>query len=601
MKKNALIGALFAVLGAGGAYRYLATARSPSTGETAVQGAASAFCAEHQIAEAECPWCDPGLIEKGGACTEHGVPEALCSRCNPRLIAGFEAENDWCGGHGIPESQCILCNPELLVDSPSPPAEAPGSATGPPASGQDLPRSQRPPSSACATQDRRIQFTSPDTARQAGLATVAVERRAVTRILSCSAEIEFDGGRYARLGPPVPAVVHEVRRDVGDTVKGGAVLAVLSSEALGTAKAEYLKFRESLVVTRLEIERASGFYERMNRTEVRLTALDYLEAKQLLEVARTHFERERNLRDQGISSEKEWLDERASFLRAEADFRSLRGKLVLFEVAVAELDALTWETVDSISGRGTRSDKAVLEARMALRTAEADLESGRNRLRVLGLSDDDIERVAEAHDTSGLLALVAPFDARVVECHAVIGEVVSSAQTLFAIADTSGMWAMLDVYEEDVGSVRAGQPVVFEAEGLGRERFSGRITVVNAYMDRRTRTLKARAVVANPDGVLRAGMFGCALVTISERADALLLPKEAVQWEGCCNVAFVKRSDMLFEPRKLRLGHETDGFFVVEGGVDEGEEVVTTGSFLLKTEILKGSIGAGCCPETGRE
>ena len=558
----------------------------------------SVAACSHGLAEAACPFCTRRLIEAKGRCAEHGVPEALCTRCDPALIAAFKAEGDWCGGHGIPESQCTLCNPELLAESPS---SAPGAATEATASTEDSPRSLRPPSSTCTTQDRRIQFASPDTARQAGLATVTVERRAVTKTLECNAEIEFNGRRYARLGPPVPAVVQEVIRDVGDAVKRGAVLAVLRSEDLGTAKADYLKLRERVVVARLEVERAREFYERMNRTEIRLTALDFLAARQLLEVARAHSERERRLRDQGVSSEKEWLDEHAAFLRAEADFKALRGRLVLFEVPVSELDALTWQTIDSISGRGTTSEKALLEARIGLRAAEADLEGCRNRLRVLGLSVEAVERVAQEHDTSGLLPLAAPFDGQVVERRAVIGQVVDSSQILFAVADTSEMWAMLDVYEKDVRNVRAGQPVVLRADGLNRETFGGRIAVVNSYMDRRTRTLKARAAVGNPHGLLRAGMFGCAVVTISDREDRLLLPKSAVQWEGCCNVAFVKRSDTVFEPRKLRLGFETDDSFVVEDGVAEGEEVVTTGSFLLKTEILKGSIGAGCCPETGRE
>jgi len=63
----------------------------------------------HQLAEADCPWCDKSLIERMGQCGGHGVPEALCSRCNAALIPGFKAEGDWCAGHGLPESQCKRC------------------------------------------------------------------------------------------------------------------------------------------------------------------------------------------------------------------------------------------------------------------------------------------------------------------------------------------------------------------------------------------------------------------------------------------------------------------------------------------------------------
>ena len=110
------------------------------------------------------------------------------------------------------------------------------------------------------------------------------------------------------------------------------------------------------------------------------------------------------------------------------------------------------------------------------------------------------------------------------------------------------------------------------------------------------KALKVRAEFINANGLLRAGMFAKAIVTIRKPEPVLLIPKEAVQWDGCCNVVFIRRSDVLFEPRKVLLDYETETAFVAAEGVREGDTVVTTGSFLLKTEILKGSIGAGCCP-----
>ena len=73
------------------------------------------------------------------------------------------------------------------------------------------------------------------------------------------------------------------------------------------------------------------------------------------------------------------------------------------------------------------------------------------------------------------------------------------------------------------------------------------------------------------------------------------MPKDAVQWEGCCNVVFVKVNDYVFEPRKISINYEVGSEYAVTGNIQTGETIVTTGSFLLKTEVLKGSIGAGCC------
>ena len=114
-------------------------------------------------------------------------------------------------------------------------------------------------------------------------------------------------------------------------------------------------------------------------------------------------------------------------------------------------------------------------------------------------------------------------------------------------------------------------------------------------MDQRTRTLKVRAEIRNNDAILRPGMFGKSIIAIAKEENVPVVPKDAVQWEGCCNVVFVKQSDTIFRPRKVQLGYEADNAFVVNKGLDGGETIVTTGSFLLKTEILKGSIGAGCC------
>ena len=106
MKKNLLFAVVLVLVGAVGAFAYLKIGgrdtedKPPDAGE---------FCNKHQIAEKDCPWCDPSLIESKGQCPGHGVPEALCSQCNPALIPGVKAENDWCAGHSLPESQCAAC------------------------------------------------------------------------------------------------------------------------------------------------------------------------------------------------------------------------------------------------------------------------------------------------------------------------------------------------------------------------------------------------------------------------------------------------------------------------------------------------------------
>ncbi|MHC4414995.1 MAG: efflux RND transporter periplasmic adaptor subunit [Planctomycetota bacterium] len=237
----------------------------------------------------------------------------------------------------------------------------------------------------------------------------------------------------------------------------------------------------------------------------------------------------------------------------------------------------------------------VLEAETKLVESRIALDSSAQKLRNLGLSEEAIRRVAGDNDTSSGLAVTAPFAGVVVQRDAVIGEVVDRARPLFAIADTSIMWAWLDLYEADVARVRVGQPVEIGIEGLGDRVFTGTVTWISSHVDPRTRTLKVRATVDNADGLLRANMFGHGQITARQRDEAIVIPKSAVQWEGCCNVVFVRHTDTVYQPYKVDLGYEVDGSYVVENGLAAGEMIVTEGAFLLKTEILKGNIGAGCC------
>ncbi len=117
MTKNIVLAVTLMITGALGALLYINFGRSegPDAHDSQPE-----FCVRHQIAEKDCPWCDPSLVAKLGMCPGHGVPEALCSRCNPALIPGFKAEGDWCAGHAVPESQCAVCRGVEQVSGEAP-------------------------------------------------------------------------------------------------------------------------------------------------------------------------------------------------------------------------------------------------------------------------------------------------------------------------------------------------------------------------------------------------------------------------------------------------------------------------------------------------
>jgi cobalt-zinc-cadmium efflux system membrane fusion protein len=118
---------------------------------------------------------------------------------------------------------------------------------------------------------------------------------------------------------------------------------------------------------------------------------------------------------------------------------------------------------------------------------------------------------------------------------------------------------------------------------------------VSRILDPHTRTGTVRAQVIDKHHNLQAGEFGRVTIIELSNQQVTLVPKDAVQWEGCCNVVFVREATDRFRPRKVELLNGNGAYYQVTGGLAPGEEIVVDGAFLLKTELKKSSIGAGCC------
>ncbi len=235
---------------------------------------------------------------------------------------------------------------------------------------------------------------------------------------------------------------------------------------------------------------------------------------------------------------------------------------------------------------GIAPEREVLAARQELETARADLAAATSALGVVDASSGGPPRYA----------LTSPIAGVVTRRALTVGHLVGGDETLFEIVDTSVMWAEIDVPEAALGEVAAGQPVTIALDGFADRELSGTIGYLAPMIDPRTRTILARVPLPNPDGFLRANMFGRAAIAVGESGSRVIVPAAAVQ-RGAddATLVFVRIADDAYEGRPVRVtGAGADGVSVT-GRVKAGDPVVTTGSFLLKTETLKGSIGAGCC------
>lgn len=236
---------------------------------------------------------------------------------------------------------------------------------------------------------------------------------------------------------------------------------------------------------------------------------------------------------------------------------------------------------ESITGR-----KAVAEAERELADAKADRAALLASLAVVGKSAGG----------AGGYTLEAPFDGVVTVRAPTVGELVEANELVVEVVDPSAMWAELDVPESDLIRVAPGQRVAVTLDALPGRELQSTVSFVAPSVDPRTRTAKARVALSNPDGALHANMFGRARILGGAERPAVHVPRNAVQRVRGVPFVFVKTADDLFVVRRVTVGAAgTEQSIEIAEGLAPGEPVVTTGSFLLKTETLKESIGAGCC------
>lgn len=238
------------------------------------------------------------------------------------------------------------------------------------------------------------------------------------------------------------------------------------------------------------------------------------------------------------------------------------------------------------------SEKEMLEAKGDYLEAKAEFGAAEERLHLYGLAQAEIERINPEHDPEvSLFAVTAPLSGTVVEKHLTLGELVGPETAVCTIADLSSLWIILNIYEKDIPSVHPGQPVEVEVDAYQGRKFQGTLTYVGAMLDEETRTAEARVEIDNAAGELKPGMFARVALQTEVFTEALAVPAAAVQREGQGQVVFVAQDDTSFAQRVVQVGRALDGWIEITGGLQAGEQVVTEGSFILKSELAKASFG----------
>ncbi len=382
----------------------------------------------------------------------------------------------------------------------------------------DEPKKNEPPEA------KRVRFASAEALKQNGIATAAVEQRAISEVLTANGILEYNRTRLAHLAPRSPGHVWRVYKRVGDPVRKGDVLGLVDAADVGRAKAEFLEALRLQQLNTESLAKIKAVYQSSTLVP------------------------DRQLRE------------------AESAAASARIRLFTAEQALVNL------------GLPVHADQVV----------NLPDDQLTRRLQFLALPESITRTLDPATTTANLIPLVASFDGVVTRSEVIEGEMVTTAQPLFVIADLHRLWAALDVRPEDIGRVRKGQRVAFQPEGMAGVEVGGTVTWISTEVDDKTRLIRVRAEVDNPDGQLRANSFGTGRIRVGERPDAVAVPADAVQWNGTAALVFVRQSDGLsFEARPVKCGTREQDFVEILEGLHPGEVVATVGSHALKSELFK--------------
>ena len=238
------------------------------------------------------------------------------------------------------------------------------------------------------------------------------------------------------------------------------------------------------------------------------------------------------------------------------------------------------------------SEQEYLDARQILVEARINLRSAEQKLHALGFSETYLKQLPDHPDQSYTrYEIKAPFDGVVIQKHISFGEALGDDAEAFVIADLSSVWVDINIYQKDLVKIHTGQKVVIDI-GHGVDSAHSTLSYVGPLVGEETRTALARAVLQNPLGQLRPGMFITARVATDSTEVPLMVPKTALQTLEGKTVVFVQDEDG-FEARPVTIGRDNGLHVVIENGLQSGERYVSKGAFTLKAQLSKGAFGDG--------
>ncbi len=257
-----------------------------------------------------------------------------------------------------------------------------------------------------------------------------------------------------------------------------------------------------------------------------------------------------------------------------------------------ELAQVSHERQQRLFERGVGAKKDLFASEADLKVAEASLNSSEKKLHVLGFTESQIKLLIETHQINPVISLYAPIAGKIVQNNAVLGSMIDQTHEIMQIIDPTTLWVDAEIYEKDIAKVKQGQQVEILLPAYPGEVFKGKTTYISDVLKEDTRTITVRTEVENREYKLKPGMFAEMKITLKQQAKALVVPQAAVLEDKGDKVVFIDRGDQFFL-QVVQTGALDNGYVEILHGLVEGDEVVTSGNYQLKSKLYEEILKAG--------
>ena len=244
---------------------------------------------------------------------------------------------------------------------------------------------------------------------------------------------------------------------------------------------------------------------------------------------------------------------------------------------------IAWQGVQAVAG-GSPDVRAGMQRLV---------DSALQRLRNWDISEAELLQLQKEGKARQYITLRSAVSGVVLEKPSIQGKRFMPGEVLYQIADLSSVWVLADVFEQDLGMVRLGQPAAVRVDAYPDKVFNGKITFIYPTVTPETRTAKVRVELSNVQALLKPAMYArVEFASGQNKAKVLAVPDSAVLDSGTRQVVLVELGAGRFEPRAVKLGMRGDGYVEVLEGVKAGEAVVVSANFLIDAESnLKAALG----------